>query len=240
MESWRKVISESKDIFDVNKFLTPEFQGMVLKVDEKYIMVDPETASSFVTIPDLDEIEVPPDTNVRLLMISELPTEISNMLADYEVQYPLQPSQNMPEIPEASNVEIYRFKYVPDDPYQNAFTLNIDDIMTRDQSKVWEANEHSLWRGGLQGAQARSAIVKAGMKVVGPGRVYSSRTHDDGWTIAGAAECYMQWVNNFKAHHPKYGAVEGNFEEWVYYDTKEGLKDFMKKHPIDVWNYMDI
>ena len=67
------------------------------------------------------------------------------------------------------------------------------------------------------------------------------RTHDDGWTISGAVyEDYYEWVNDFKAYHPKYGRVWGNFEEEVYADSEEGFKHFYENHEPMAWDYGDI
>lgn len=66
-------------------------------------------------------------------------------------------------------------------------------------------------------------------------------THDDGWTVVGEIhEDYYEWVNEFKAIHPKYGKVWGDFEGTVYADSEEGFQDFYKHHTPEAWDYMDI
>jgi hypothetical protein len=70
---------------------------------------------------------------------------------------------------------------------------------------------------------------------------YSSRTHDDGWTIEGEIrEDYYVWVNEFKANHPKFGKVWGDFEDKVYAEKKSGYEDFYSKHKPADWDYGDI
>jgi len=68
-----------------------------------------------------------------------------------------------------------------------------------------------------------------------------TRTHDDGWTITGEVhEDYYMWVNDFKANHPVYGRVQGNFEDSVYADSEEGFAHFYANHKPTEWDYMDI
>lgn len=67
------------------------------------------------------------------------------------------------------------------------------------------------------------------------------RTHQDGWTIKGEIhEDYFVWVNDFEAHHPKFGKVWGNFEDKVFADSEEGFADFFEKHSPNPWDYGDI
>ncbi len=68
-----------------------------------------------------------------------------------------------------------------------------------------------------------------------------SRTHADGWVISGAIhEEWYEWVNGFKAIHPVFGRVWGDFERWVYADSKEGLEAFCAAYPYENWDYDDI
>lgn len=70
---------------------------------------------------------------------------------------------------------------------------------------------------------------------------FHKRTHPDGWIIEGEIhEDYFVWVNDFKASHPKFGKVWGNFEDKVYADSEEGFKDFFEKHRPNAWDYGDI
>jgi hypothetical protein len=70
---------------------------------------------------------------------------------------------------------------------------------------------------------------------------YNYYTHPDGWTIEGEiCEDYYLWVNDFKAHHPIFGFVRGNFESVVEATSEEALEHFLKNHPIEVWDYWDI
>ena len=65
--------------------------------------------------------------------------------------------------------------------------------------------------------------------------------NSDGWTITGKIyEDYYEWVNDFEAHHDKYGNVWGNFESEVYADSEEGFQDFYKNHTPEAWDYADI
>lgn len=67
------------------------------------------------------------------------------------------------------------------------------------------------------------------------------RTHNSGWTIEGLIhEDYYIWVNEFKALHPKYGKVYGDFESIVYANSEEGFKHFYEHHTPEAWNYEDI
>ena len=67
------------------------------------------------------------------------------------------------------------------------------------------------------------------------------KEHEDGWTIEGEIhEDYYTWVNDFKASHPKFGKVWGNFEDKVYADSEEGFQDFFNKHKPHAWDYGDI
>lgn len=59
-----------------------------------------------------------------------------------------------------------------------------------------------------------------------------SNTHKSGWTInEEIREDYYTWVNDFKAEHPDYGRVYGNFEKAVYATSELGFEHFMKNHP---------
>lgn len=70
---------------------------------------------------------------------------------------------------------------------------------------------------------------------------WANKTHKNGWTItAQVKEDYYRWVNTFKAEHPKYGRVSGDFETQVWADSKEGYADFFKNFPPHRWNYWDI
>lgn len=64
---------------------------------------------------------------------------------------------------------------------------------------------------------------------------------DTGWTIdAEIHEDYYEWINEFKASHPKYGKVWGNFEDIVYASSKKAYERFLKDHPYTEWDYQDI
>ena len=66
-------------------------------------------------------------------------------------------------------------------------------------------------------------------------------THNDGWTISGRIEEeYYQWVNKFKATHPIFGKVWGDFEKVVYASSEEAFQHFYKHHPPAAWDYRDI
>jgi hypothetical protein len=70
---------------------------------------------------------------------------------------------------------------------------------------------------------------------------FSSRMHEDGWTISGEIyEDYYVWVNGFVASHPIYGKIRGDFESSIFADNEEGYKDFMKNHAPTAWDYGDI
>lgn len=68
-----------------------------------------------------------------------------------------------------------------------------------------------------------------------------SKTHADGWTISGKIrEDWFIWVQEFRAEHPVYGKVFGDFEKTIYSDTQEGYDDFLKNHPPSEWDAGDI
>lgn len=68
-----------------------------------------------------------------------------------------------------------------------------------------------------------------------------SKTHPDGWIItAKVQEDYYEWINDFKAEHPIYGKVWGNFQDKVYADSEEGYQHFYKNHTPNAWDYGDI
>jgi hypothetical protein len=70
---------------------------------------------------------------------------------------------------------------------------------------------------------------------------FSTRTHDDGWTISGEIhEDYVLWVNDFEATHPVYGMVRGNFEEEVFATSARAFKHFYERHTPEIWDYHDI
>lgn len=62
-----------------------------------------------------------------------------------------------------------------------------------------------------------------------------------GWIIIGnIVEDHYEWIENFKAVHPLYGFVEGNFETGVKASSQDTLKQFLKDHPFEEWDYQDI
>ena len=68
-----------------------------------------------------------------------------------------------------------------------------------------------------------------------------TRTHDSGWTITGQIfEDYYVWVNDFKAHHPEYGILHGNFEDDIYCESEEAFAHFWVNHEPLAWDYHDI
>ena len=68
-----------------------------------------------------------------------------------------------------------------------------------------------------------------------------TKTHKSGWTITGVIqEDYYVWINNFSATHPKYGKVEGNFEDTVTAETEEAFRHFWENHEPEAWDYYDI
>ncbi len=69
---------------------------------------------------------------------------------------------------------------------------------------------------------------------------FCSRLHDNGWLITGKIgrkdysylwEGYFYWVNRFKARHPKFGKVWGDFSKEVFADSEKGYQDFLKNFP---------
>ena len=67
------------------------------------------------------------------------------------------------------------------------------------------------------------------------------KIHDDGWKItAKVHEDYYEWIENFKAEHPIYGKVWGNFQDKVFADSEEGYQHFYKNHTPFAWDHDDI
>lgn len=79
-----------------------------------------------------------------------------------------------------------------------------------------------------------------------PGGALTLRPHDigehkDGWTITGEIhEDYYEWVNDFTAVNPSYGAVWGDFEGKVYATSQEAFDHFYSHHTPEAWDYGDI
>lgn len=68
-----------------------------------------------------------------------------------------------------------------------------------------------------------------------------TRTHEDGWTITGVIEeDYYVWVNDFEATKENGSFVRGNFEDEIKASSVKALKDFLKNHTPDAWDYWDI
>lgn len=80
------------------------------------------------------------------------------------------------------------------------------------------------------------------------------RSHKSGWIISGRIiEDYLYseevsktmpviigWVNEFKAVHPVYGKVWGNFENLVEADNGFGYDHFLFHHPYMEWDYNEM
>lgn len=65
--------------------------------------------------------------------------------------------------------------------------------------------------------------------------------NDSGWTVEGEIhEDYFKWVNRFKATHPTYGVIEGDFNETVTAESEEAFNDFMKNHTPESWDFDNI
>lgn len=68
-----------------------------------------------------------------------------------------------------------------------------------------------------------------------------TRTHEDGWTIKGViSEDYYVWVNDFEATKKDGSFVRGNFEDKIEASSVKALKNFLKNHTPDSWDYWDI
>lgn len=65
--------------------------------------------------------------------------------------------------------------------------------------------------------------------------------NDSGWIVrATVHEDYYEWINYFEAFHPDYGLIFGDFESEVFASSEQALDDFLKHHPVEVWDYYDI
>jgi len=81
---------------------------------------------------------------------------------------------------------------------------------------------------------------EGGALTLDPSQVMDS-PHQSGWSIDGEIhEDYYEWVNFFKATHPTYGVVEGDFESEVVADSEEAFQHFYRNHPPVAWDYGDI
>lgn len=69
-----------------------------------------------------------------------------------------------------------------------------------------------------------------------------TKTNSSGWTMTGIVheDYYFMWVNEFKAQHPTFGRVHGDFEKKVFADSQEGFDHFWENHKPEAWNYLDI
>jgi hypothetical protein len=68
------------------------------------------------------------------------------------------------------------------------------------------------------------------------GKEYT-RVHDSGWRITGCVnEDYYEWVDEFRASHPQYGNVWGDFQTKVYADSEEGFNHFYHNHTPNDWD----
>lgn len=93
----------------------------------------------------------------------------------------------------------------------------------------------------IDGSNANTLAAEEVCENHGSQAGFSTRTHKDGWAIAGIiSEDYCYWVNDFEANHPVFGRVWGNFESVVFADSEDGFNDFLKKHPPEYWDYYDI
>jgi hypothetical protein len=65
--------------------------------------------------------------------------------------------------------------------------------------------------------------------------------NESGWLIEGdVIKDYYEWVNEFKASHPEYGVVYGDFETNITATSREAYDHFVKHHTPFVWDYHDI
>lgn len=89
-------------------------------------------------------------------------------------------------------------------------------------------DEHHIWTLPLD------CVIeyKPGEKVKS-GR-YQRYHKESGWTIDGQLyQDYYCWVEDFKASHPIYGTLEGDFNCEVTASSDEAWHDFLKHHPYD-------
>lgn len=67
------------------------------------------------------------------------------------------------------------------------------------------------------------------------------KTHDDGWTIKAKIESdYYSWISNFEAFHPTFGKIIGNLEEEIICESLAVYNNFVKNHPLEIFNIYDI
>lgn len=65
--------------------------------------------------------------------------------------------------------------------------------------------------------------------------------NDSGWFIEGKIlEDHYEWMNKFRASHPKHGIVLGDFEKVVYATSEKAFNQFLEDHPYLEWDYHDI
>lgn len=70
---------------------------------------------------------------------------------------------------------------------------------------------------------------------------FYTRKHRNGWTISGNIyEDAFYWVTDFRAYHPKYGYVWGNFEDKVHAESEDAYQHFVKRFPPHAWDGDDI
>lgn len=114
-----------------------------------------------------------------------------------------------------------------------------------------EANDLLRWKNWLKGGGASTCGFQdhpfvVDFNITGSDAYTLSESHigtheDTGWTIEGEIhEDYYTWVNEFKATHPDFGLVWGDFEKSVMAYSQEGYEHFLKNHPPESWDYYDI
>lgn len=64
--------------------------------------------------------------------------------------------------------------------------------------------------------------------------------NESGWTITGKViHDYYSWINSFEATKGRQW-IKGDFEDEIQASSMSALKDFLKHHPPEFWDYGDI
>lgn len=66
------------------------------------------------------------------------------------------------------------------------------------------------------------------------------KKHKDGWIIVGIMENdWYSWVIDFHAFHPDFGDV-WRVKNHIFADSKLGYENFIKNHPLEIFDLHDI
>jgi len=72
------------------------------------------------------------------------------------------------------------------------------------------------------------------MKEYNKNRIYKKK-HPSGWKISAKInEDYILFISDFKASHPHYGKLYGDYDKIIYAESDEAYNHFIENHPPDM------